>query len=707
MHCASCITGIEEAAMGHEGVESVSANFATGKTSIVYRSDAISPDVLIKAIEALGYKVVVGTPEAHVEVKEERARAFRHDLIVWILCTLFALPLLVQMVVMPFKADFEMLGWLQWALATITQFGLGIPFYRSAWQGLRAKTANMDLLVVLGTSAAYFYSFIVFAFELDHPLYFDAAAILLVMISLGKLLEARSSGQASAAIERLLNLQPKTARVEREGSQVEIPLSEVIEGEILFIRPGDAIPVDGEVVDGESDVDESMLTGESIAVMKSVGDRVFGATHNGQGVLRIRATAVGSKTALAGIIKLVEQAQQSKAPIQRLADKIASYFVPIVIGIALGTWILWWVIGGVFSVALVNAVAVLVVACPCALGLAVPMVMMVASGLGAEMGILIKDASSLETSNRLDVIILDKTGTLTEGRPSVAAVISAADKSEEEVLAIALAIEQNSEHPLAQAIVSHAKERGAVALSGTGFKALAGRGAQMRIDGVDYHLAAIRFFDGRLPPEVERLEKQGKTAVAIWSDGGPLGFIGITDRIRESSPKAIADLKALGLTPIMITGDNKVTAAAVAQQLGVDDYLAEVLPEEKSAKVEELKAAGKVVGMVGDGINDAPALAAADVGFAIGAGSDIAIEAADITLLRSEVTSVAEAVRLARATFGKMRQNLFFAFVYNCVGIPVAAAGFLNPVIAGTAMALSSISVILNALTLKNQSFRL
>ncbi len=704
MHCASCVTGIEERLLGFEGVESVSVNFATGKAAVTHRVEMISPGEMLAAIEALGYRGVIESAEARIELKEERGRAFKRDLIIWIICSLFALPLLVQMVVNPFNRGFEMAGWLQWTLGTIVQFGLGIPFYRSAWQGLKAKTTNMDSLVVLGTSAAYFYSFIVLAFDLEHPLYFDAAAILLVMISLGKLLEAMSSGRASAAIEKLLHLQPQTARVEREGEQVEIPLAQVRVGNTLFVRPGDTVPVDGEVIDGESDIDESMLTGESISVMKRSGDRLFGGTRNGQGALRLRATAVGAGTALAGIVSLVEQAQKSKAPIQRLADKISSYFVPIVIAIALATWVLWWLIGGVFSTALVNAVAVLVVACPCALGLAVPTVMMVASGLGAEMGILIKDASALEISKRLDTVILDKTGTLTEGKPSVSAVIPAEGKSEEELLAIALTIELNSEHPLARAIVARAKERNISPKKGRGFKATAGRGAEMKIEGADIHLAAIRFFEGMLPEEVERLELRGNTVIAVWSDAGPIGFIGIADRVRDSSARAVSQLKELGLNPVMITGDNRETAAAVAQQVGIDQFLAEVLPKDKAAKVEEFKAHGKFVGMVGDGINDAPALAAAHVGFAIGAGSDIAIEAADITLLRSEVTSVADAVRLARATFRKMRQNLFFAFVYNCVGIPIAAAGLLNPVIAGTAMAASSISVILNALTLRRFS---
>jgi P-type Cu+ transporter len=609
----------------------------------------------------------------------------------WFICALLTLPLLVQMVVMPFAPTFELPLWIQWLLATIVQFWGGSAFYRAALRSAKRLRANMDTLVVLGTSAAYLFSFFVFVFGLDHPVYFDAAAVLVTMISLGRLLEARSTARAGEAIESLLKLQPKSAHVERNGQVVDLPIEEIQVGDRLLVRPGEQIPVDGEVVEGRSGVDESMLTGESLPVSKGPSDRLFGGTLNKEGALHMVAKQVGEETALAGIIRLVEEAQSSKAPIERLADRVAAVFVPCVIGVALLTLILWWSLSGDFEPGLVSAVAVLVVACPCALGLAVPMVLMVATGLGAQHGILIKNAAAIEEANRLKTLILDKTGTITAGKPEVVEWLPAKGVTERQLMELALSVEQYSEHPLAAAIVRSAQEAGAEARSGSGFKALPGRGAKMEIDGQEIAVGSASAYR----EEHEDPQEQGQ--ILVWSDR-LLGSIRVADRVRPTSASAIATLKALGLKLVMITGDSQEVAQQVAEEVGVDHLLAQVLPADKAREVEK---SGNHVGMVGDGINDAPALAVADVGFAIGAGSDVAIGAADITLMRSDLTSLVDALTLSRATFRKMRQNLFFAFFYNGIGIPIAAFGLLNPVIAGVAMALSSLSVVLNALSLR------
>ncbi len=673
MHCASCVGGVEGALEAIDGVKEVSVNFATGKAYI--KGEAELGD-LVAAVEAMGYTAVPESSHAHSDPKQAREKAYRRQLILWIISLILTLPLAAHMIY-PFLPRY-----VQFILATLVQFGMGWGYYVSTYQGLKAKMANMDTLVALGTSAAYFFSFFVFIFNLDHPLYFDTAAILITMINLGKLLEARSTGQASGAIEALLHLQPKMAHIEQEGAVVEVPISQIKVGDQVVIRPGDSIPVDGEVIGGESQVDESMLTGESMPISKKIGDRLFAATKNQHGAMRVRATEVGSRTALAAIIRLVEAAQGSKAPIQRLADKVASYFVPAVLFIALITWILWWAIGGSFETALVNAVAVLVIACPCALGLATPTVLMVATGRGAQEGILIKDASALEQAHKIKTLILDKTGTLTEGRPTITELKPAPGKTEEELLQLAVSIEQHSEHPIAKAILGYDKQ--VKPLAGTAFKAIPGVGAELTIDSVRYTIG------------------RGKGgAISVYSETEEFGEITLSDPLRPTSMGLIANLHHLDIEPVMITGDSHKTAKTIADQLGIETYLAEVLPQDKAAEVEKLKGAGKTVGMVGDGINDAPALSTADVGFAIGAGSDVAIEAADITLLKSDPLSVADAISLSRAAFGKMWQNLFFAFIYNVIGIPIAAAGLLNPVFAGIAMAASSLCVVGNALRLK------
>jgi P-type Cu+ transporter len=590
---------------------------------------------------------------------------------------IFALPLLVQMVVMPFYPGIELPEWLQFGLATVVQFGAGWILYVRAWRGIRQGIFNMDSLVAMGTSAAYFFSVVVYFKELDEPLYFDASAVLIAVILLGRKLESISMGRASRAIEQLLQLAPKMARVERDGELVDLPVEEMVVGDVFVVRPGEAVPVDGEVLEGESSVSEAMLTGESLPVTKQAGDGVFAATQNGNGMLRCRATGVGADTALAGIIRLVEEAQSSRAPIQVMADTISAYFVPSVVGIALLTLVIWWWVGG-FEPALINAVSVLVVACPCALGMATPTVFMVASGLGARNGILIRNAAALEQARKLHTLVLDKTGTITKGEPEVL-------KGPEELKSIALSLEQHSEHPLGEAIVRWAA--GVEPLQVTGFRAVPGEGVEGSIDGTLYRIGAL---DG----------EGSHSSSGIWRGDELLGAIEIADPVRSTSGHAIDRIKRMHIHPVMITGDRPTTAHAIAEQVGIHEVIAGAKPGEKAGHVKRLKEHG-TVGMVGDGINDAPALAEADVGFAVASGSNIAMEAAQITLMRSDLMGVVDALRLSRATYRKMGQNLFFAFIYNTLGIPVAALGFLSPVVAGGAMALSSVCVVANALLLR------
>jgi Cu+-exporting ATPase len=564
------------------------------------------------------------------------------------------------------------------------------------------------VLIALGTTMAYAYSAVVTVLATGGHVYFETSAAIITLVLMGKLLEARARGRTSAAIEGLIRMQPKSARVERDGALLELPIERMVRGDVFVVRPGEQIPVDGEVLSGESSVSEALLTGESLPVAKAAGARVYAGTINDLGALRCRATGVGADTALAAIIRLVDQAQGSKAPIQRLADVVSGIFVPVVVAIALVTFGLWWALAGDLTAALVSAVAVLVLACPCALGLATPTAIIVGIGRGARAGILVKNAAALERAQRIDTLILDKTGTLTRGQPAVVEVMPVAGVSGDELLRVAGALESGSEHPIARAVVARARAAGVGEPPVSGFAATGGKGVSATLDGrvaaggTPRYLAELGIACDAAAREVlVELERRGRTVAGFALDGRLLGWLGIADTLRPGSAAAVARLRALGIEVRMLTGDHAAAAAPIAREAGVSAFEAALLPADKAARIAALRAAGRVVGMVGDGINDAPALAAADVSFAIGAGSDIAIHAADVTLMKDDIGGVADAIALSRATLGKIRQNLFFAFFYNVLGIPLAALGMLNPIIAGAAMALSSVSVVSNSLLLR------
>ena len=616
------------------------------------------------------------------------------------------LPLAAQMLWMFSGSHAELPRWLQFLLATPVQFWIGWRFFVGAYHSLRGGSGNMDVLVALGTSMAWLYSTVVLALDLHHQhVYFEASASVITLVLLGKLMEARAKAKTSAAIEALIRLQPQTARVVRDGEIVEVPVASLNPGDVFVVRPGESVPVDGEVAEGASSVNEAMLTGESLPVAKQPGDKVFAATVNGEGLMRCRATGVGSHTLLAGIIRMVEQAQGSKAPVQRLADRISAIFVPVVTAIALAAFAGWWAFTGDFTNALVNAVAVLVIACPCALGLATPTAIMVGTGRGAAAGILVKNAQALELAKNVEVLAVDKTGTLTLGQPAVTDVLPAGGADAAGLLRAAASLEQGSTHPLAEAVVARAREEGHALAQPDELRAVAGKGLTATLGGEAYALGSPAFLAERgvaVPQALlVQLAGAGKSVVAVSRGPTFLGLLGIADRLRPTSREAVERLSAQGIEVVMLTGDNRATAAAIAREAGIAHVEAEVLPQDKAAAVARLKAGGKLVGMVGDGINDAPALAAADVSFAIGGGSDVALEAADVTLMRSDLLSAADAIDLSRATLAKIRQNLFFAFIYNVLGIPLAALGYLSPVIAGAAMAMSSVSVVSNSLLLR------
>jgi Cu+-exporting ATPase len=706
MTCAACAARIEKTLNRLPDVKAA-VNFATEKARVEYPAANITPDDLIAAIRKAGYDAKIPVAGDDSTRKAERLAAYQHDLRLFTISALLTLPFFALMLYMLTGAHHA--SWFppmaQLLIATPVQFWIGRRFYVGAYHALRGGGANMDVLIALGTSMAYFHSAAVVLLELDGHLYFEAAVSIITLVFLGKLLESRARARASAAIEELIRLQPKTARIEKNGDIVEIPVADMRIGDVFMVRPGEAVPVDGKVIDGASSVDEAMLTGESLPVAKTAGSTVYAATINAQGLLRCSATGVGTDTALAGIIRLVEEAQGSKAPIQRLADVIAGIFVPVVVVIALLTFIGWWWFSGDFTTAMVNAVAVLVIACPCALGLATPTAIMVGSGAGARAGVLIKNAEALEHAGHIDTLVVDKTGTLTQGKPAVTDIIAGEGSSENEVLRVAAALEAGSEHPLARAILSCAHERSISAAAVQDFAAITGKGVSGRIDGKVALLGSPRLLSdaGMVldAQQVMHMQDQGKTVIGIAHNNHVLGLIAIADPLRPTSVAAVSALQALGIDVIMLTGDNRRTAERIARETGVANFSAEMLPQDKAQRIASLKAEGHVVGMIGDGVNDAPALAAAQVSFAIGAGSDVAIHAADVTLMRSDLLSAVDAVVLSRATFRKIKQNLFFAFIYNVLGIPLAAAGLLNPVIAGAAMAMSSVSVVSNSLLLK------
>jgi Cu+-exporting ATPase len=593
--------------------------------------------------------------------------------------------------------------WLQLVLATPVQFVSGARFYRGAWHALRGGAANMDVLVALGTTMAYAFSAAVVLGGLDQHVYFEAGAVVIALVILGKWLEARAKARTSEALRSLARLQPRMAWLETPEGVKEVPVDTIRLGDIFVVRPGDSVPVDGEVLEGGSSVDESMLTGESMPAGKAAGAKVFAATLNGEGLLRCRATGVGRETVLAGIIRLVALAQGSKAPVQALADRVSAVFVPAVVAVAVATFVVWVAVGS-FESALVHAVAVLVIACPCALGLATPTALMVGIGRAAKAGILIRNAEALERAGAMTTLLLDKTGTLTEGKPAVTRIVPEAGVAESDVLRIASGLERGSEHPIARAVLARAEAAGIKAGLPGEFRAVSGKGVAGVIEGVPARLGTPEFVaEIGVPVDadvVARFRAAGETAVVVAAGGKLLGFILIADRVRPSAAEAAARLRALGVGLAMISGDHEATARAVAGQVGIESFKSGVLPADKAGEVRARRRAGEVVGMAGDGINDAPALAAADVSFTLAGGTGVAIDTADVTLMRNDLCALADAVDLSRRTVSKVRQNLFFAFVYNVLGIPLAALGMLSPVIAGAAMALSSVSVVSNSLLL-------
>ena len=734
MTCANCANTIQRRLNKTDGVLEASVNYANEKAVIRYVPGAVTRSELVAAVRKAGYDVIEAADDADLEDAEAAARdaEIRHQTRRFVVGLLFTLPLFL----FSMSRDLGLIGhwahatWVNWlflVLATPVQFYVGWDYYVGAYKSLRNGSANMDVLVAMGSSVAYFYSIAVLialtfgSTVLGEHVYFETSAMIITLIVLGKLLEARAKGRTSEAIKKLMGLRAKTARVVRQDALVDIPIEEVVRGDIVVVRPGEKIPVDGLVVDGHSSVDESMITGESLPVGKTTGDEVIGATLNKQGLLHIEATRVGRESALAQIIKLVEQAQGSRAPIQRLVDQVSAYFVPFVIATALLTFVIWLLAGQGLTAALVRMTAVLVIACPCAMGLATPTSIMVGIGKGAENGILFKSSAALEQAHKIKAVVLDKTGTITRGAPAVTDVVTSAASpvSETELLRLAASAERGSEHPLGEAIVQAAQEKGLALSAPAGFESIAGHGIVATVDGHRVLLGNLRLMQREavnlngLEAKVERLYQEAKTAMWLAVDGQASGLIGVADTIKEGSKEAVAALHKLGLTVVMMTGDNPATAQAIAAEVGIDRVFAEVLPGDKAANVAKLQAEGLVVAMVGDGINDAPALAQADVGIAIGTGTDVAMETADVTLMRGDLRSVPQAIHLSQATMHNIKENLVWAFGYNVALIPIAAgvlAPFewapnflrqLHPILAAGAMAFSSISVVSNALRLR------
>ena len=747
MDCASCAVHIEKKLSKTSGVQKVTVNYLTGQATV---EGDVSDENIKNAVESVGYEVETHEHDKHQmhrmpsgemmegmshdehaeHAKLESAAEIRTLRNKFLFGTIFSIVILIltYAVYIPVLKNFpsQSLNYIMFVLTTPVMIWLGAQFYRGTWRGLKHFSANMDTLIAVGTSTAYLYSIVATFFPsffmragIKPDVYFDTAAVILTLIILGKFLEARAKGQASEAIQKLLKLQAKTALVLRDGKEQKIPIEEVKVGDIVIVKPGEKIPVDGVITEGYSAIDESMITGESIPVEKKEGDEVIGATINKTGSFQYRATKVGKDTALAQIVKLVQEAQGSKAPIQKLADYISGIFVPIVIAIAVIAFVLWLIFGPApaFTFALVTFVTVLIIACPCALGLATPTAILVGTGLGAENGILIRDAESLEIFHKTKTIVFDKTGTLTKGEPEITNIELQSTKYEEkEILKYAASIEKGSEHPLAEAIVKYAEEKKIELIKPTKFNAVAGHGVEGVIDSKKIYLGNRKLMerekitiDENTETQIQKLENEGKTVMILAIDSEIAGLIAVADTLKDHSKEAVAELHKMGIKVLMITGDNERTARAIANQVGIDDVLAGVLPKDKAVKIKEIQSEGNIVAMVGDGINDAPALAQADIGVAIGSGTDVAMEAADVTLIADDLRKVPQAIKLSRATMRTIKGNLFWAFIYNILGIPVAAGVLypffgllLSPIIASGAMAFSSLFVVLNSLRLKN-----
>jgi len=732
MHCASCANIIERSLKKVNGVERANVNFAAEKATVQFNAGQTDIPSIIAAVQRAGYQAAEPNPadpdyerRKQVAAIKSYARKFwwafglSVSFLYFMLLDFLALP--GQETVLPY------IGIISLLLATPVQFIIGADFYKGMWAALRMRTFNMDSLIAIGTSTAYFYSLINFlVYAIPHrsliglsgkipDLYFETAALLITFVILGKWLETRTKVRTSEAIKKLMNFGAKTARLIRQGQTVDVPIEQVVVGDVVLVRPGEKVPVDGKITEGASSVDESMITGESLPVEKKIGDQVIGGTVNKTGSFQFVAEKVGSETALAQIIRLIEEAQGSKAPIQNLADRISAWFVPAVLGSAVATFLVWYfLLGSGLSFALMAFTAVIVIACPCALGLATPTALMTGTGKGAEYGILIKGGEPLEAACQIQAVVLDKTGTITKGRPEVTDIIATADQEEDDVLIIAASLEKMSEHALAEAIYDYAQEENLELKTAQNFTAIPGHGIKGIIEETEYYFGNRRLMSeslghnlNKINRKLNKLEERGKTAMLLADKNAIIGIIAVADTVKETSAAAITQFKKMGLAVYMITGDNERTARAIAQQVGIDQVLAEVLPEDKAKEIKNLQNTGKKVAMIGDGINDAPALAQADLGIAMGSGTDVAMESGGVVLIKSDLRDAIGALELSRQTMGKIKQNMFFALFYNAIGIPIAARIFvglgllLRPELAGLAMALSSVSVVTNSLTLR------